>query len=540
MTDNRPIRRRSRLSEHAQPPEAAQTADFFHRAADGLDGDMNWHSSQPAHAEDAYGQPDAEPDYSAYYSREGAAQAGEADAQPAFAAPVRLRYHGYESQLSTEETEETYEPGNVYHPRKATWASEERMDMLDGENAGYQVQAEEAPARAKKRKKKKHRRRPLRTALLAALAALVVGAVGVIGYQPLMAWLNEQEALPESTQQPFEPVVTPVPVKAYDAAPAVKMSSSASAAIRQLSGSVEMERYAVTDTHIITRNQRRDGSYDFYLFTSEGRLLCYFEGLQPLDMIPQEGGTYYVNQSPYLIAPSGSALVRTTDLEYMLGSAVRLHPMYHGWALVESQEDGSLNYLSAGGQTLSTLWFSRAFPFTGDYTLAYVDTGSAAEADERYLLYVIGADGVMNRWLATPDMEDVIAAACGMAYLRGGRLYQLPDTDAPIAESPNVQAYLDCDALVVQDAHSGKYGLFVHGEKHYDFVYDAIHPVDSDIRWAQKTLQGQGGSFTLYAVEGAEYPQPLSHSFVLEKDGQSEYVALSALSSYPIRLDDSF
>ena len=41
-------------------------------------------------------------------------------------------------------------------------------------------------------------------------------------------------------------------------------------------------------------------------------------------------------------------------------------------------------------------------------------------------------------------------------------------------------------------------------------------------------------------MTGATYPQPLSHSFVLERDGQSEYVALSTQSCYPIRLEGEF
>lgn len=532
MTENRPVRRRSRVSEHAQPPVWAQTEDFAQETFEPAQDGAAWQESQYAGEQGEAGY--ALPDYAAYYSREGAAQ--DEDAQPAFAAPAKLSYYGYQSQpWPEEEPEEAYESSNVYHPRKATWASEEREHVLTANSLGYQVQAEEAPVR--KKKKKKHRRHPVRAALL---VVLVLGAAAVAAYQPVMEWLRGQDILSEATQQPFEPVVTPAPVKAYDAAPAVKMASSASAAIRQLSGSVEMESYAVTDTHIITRNQRRDGSYDFYLFTSEGRLLCYFEGLGPLDMIPQEDGSYYVNQEPYLIAPNGSALVRTADMERTLGASVRLYPMYHGWAVVENQKDGSVNYAGRSGQLLSTLWFSRAFPFTGEYTMAYVDTGSAADADERYLLYVIGANGEMSRWLVTPDMEDVIASACGMAYMRGGELYQLPGTDEPIAQSPHVEAYLDCGALVVQDAQSGKYGLFVHGEQHYDFVYDAIQPVASDIRWAEKTFSGEGGTFVMHAVEGTAYPQPLSHSFVLEKDGQSEYVALSTLSSYPIRLDETF
>ena len=69
--------------------------------------------------------------------------------------------------------------------------------------------------------------------------------------------------------------------------------------------------------------------------------------------------------------------------------------------------------------------------------------------------------------------------------------------------------------------------------------------MNSDIK---QILQGvQSGSISvddallkIKAVTSAHHPQPLSYSFVLEKDGQSEYVALSTTSSYPIRLDGEF
>jgi hypothetical protein len=127
-----------------------------------------------------------------------------------------------------------------------------------------------------------------------------------------------------------------------------------------------------------------------------------------------------------------------------------------------------------------------------------------------------------------------------MAYMSNGDLYHLPDTAAPVASSPEVTVYADCDAVVVRDGLSGKYALFVHGEQHYEFVYDSIHPLESDINWAEKKLASGGAVMTVKAVSGASYPQPLSYSFVLEREGQLEYVALSTTSSYPILLDGEF
>lgn len=96
-------------------------------------------------------------------------------------------------------------------------------------------------------------------------------------------------------------------------------------------------------------------------------------------MFPQAFGGFYVDQEPYLVAANGSALIRLDDLEATYGRELRLHPMYNGWSIIEGVEDGSTNYISAAGQMLSTLWFARSYPFTGQYTAAYVDTGSTAD-----------------------------------------------------------------------------------------------------------------------------------------------------------------
>jgi len=554
MAENRPApRRRSRVSEQAQHFDTAQAAypsgemaysyeeengNQHPQTADMPQRDMSF-SHHGYTFSNEHGSGEQTPDYSAYYSRESAGQ--EEAGESAFAAPVRLNYYGYESQLKPLADEAPSEEVNhIYHPRQATWADEERQEALAQSELGYQVHADEAPARKKKKKKKK-RRHPVRTVFLTLLVLGLLAAGVFLLWEPLMGWIEEEEILPQPTEDPFEVVVTPEPIKAYDAAPKEEIPSAAQAAISQLSGNVQLEAHIVTDSHVVARHQRDNGSYDFYLFTSpKGRLLCYFEGLNALDMIPQEGGGFYVNQEPYLISPSGSALVRVTDLERQLGEKLRLHPMYRGWAIAESAEDGSANYINQSGQVLSTLWFSRTFPFTGDYTLAYVDTGATADEDQRYLLYVLGRDGSMSRWIAANDMQDTVAAISGMAYMSDGKLYQLPDTSAPVLTTPRIDAYPDCDAMVVQDPVTGKYGLLVHGEQHYDCVYDVIQPVASDIRWAEKTLEAGNAVLRIRVVSEAGYPQPLSHSFMLEKDGQREYVALSASSSYPIRLDGEF
>lgn len=474
-------------------------------------------------------------DFSAYYRRDGKATDGE-EAEPAFAPPIKLDFAGYDDQPWNEGPSQQEPQSNVYRPREATWADTARRDILSADGVGYQVR-EESDGPANRRR----RRRALRNALIALAALVVLGAAAWVFREPIGEWLGQSGLVPPASEEPFAAVVTPQPIEGYDAAPAVEIADSTRTAISKLSGTVQMEIRAATDTHVLTSNLRPDGTYDFYLFTAaEGRLLCYFDGLTAQGMFPQAFGGFYVDQEPYLVAANGSALIRLGDLETTYGQQLRLHPMYNGWSVIEGVDDGSANYITAAGQMLSTLWFARAFPFTGQYTAAYVDTGSTADTDQRCLLYVLGQDGTMSRWLATEDMDDLVASACGVAYLSSGEMYLLPDTSAPLAVSPQVDAYLDCDALVVRDAESGKYGLFVQGEQHYDYIYDSIRPVESDIQWAEKTLEGAGGTFTVHAVTNAAYPQPLSHSFVLERDGQCEYVALSTQSCYPIRLEGEF
>ena len=495
-------------------------------------------NEEPDEQTSAWPEPQQEapdpPDYAAYYSREAELPGGEAPSE--FAPPPSMQYYSFEPQVQSRQAAVYPQEPNanhVYRVREATWADEEREGVLTESELGYQVSEEPQPERRK--------RHTLRNGLI-VLAVLLLLCAGIwLLREPLMQLVGVELFAPEATEEPFAAVVTPEPVKAYDAAPAPALPDAARVAIAQLSGTMNMEHYIVTEQHIVTRHQRQNGTFDFYLFTAaEGRLLCYFEGLNSLDLIPLEDGGFHVKQSPWLISPNGSAMIRTADIEAALNESVFLHPMYRGWAVVESEEDGHTNYVNSSGQLMSSLWFSRAFPFTGEYTLAYVDTGSAAAAENRYLLYVIAQDGSMSRWLAAGDMQDAVAAVNGMAYMSDGSVYRLPDTSAPVFVSSEIIAYPDCDAMVVRDEASGKYGLFVRGEQHYDYAYDSIHPLESDMEWAEKSLGSGSAVITLRAVSGAAYPQPLSHSFVLEKDGVKEYVALSANTSCPILLDGEF
>lgn len=499
MTEQ-PNRTRSRRARHEHPEQ--------------------FENARETEAAASYVSP-SQDDLSAYYCRTPKTEDSNG---PAFAAPPKL--DRLMPSVTEQETPAWEQRNNVYRPRAVTWENAEMDEELGG--SGYQVQDDQS---APERKKRRHAGR---TALMGIAAACLI-AVGIwIVREPLGEWFGVKI---QPTELPVAAVATPEPVKAYDEAPAVEISSSTRNAISELSGTVEMETYLVTDSHVATRNRRKDGSYDFYLFSAmEGRLLCYFEGLNALDMIPLRNGGFYVKQSPWLVASNGSAMIRTSDVEAQTGEKIILHPLYRKWALMEAGSER--NYMNSEGQLISTLWFSKAFPFLSGYTLAYVDTGSTA--DQRYLLYVLGEDGAMTRWLAADDMTDAVVSAGGMAYMKNGDLYKLPDTATPLLNTQQLDLYLDCDAMVVKDAATGKYGLFVHGDQHYGYVYDSIYPVKSDIPWRKVELTGENAHCTLHAVETDAYPLPLSHSFVLERDGQYEYVALSTESTYPILLDGEF
>ena len=448
---------------------------------------------------------------------------------PAFAPAPKMDLYAYAPAMRAEEPEAPSDsgPGNVYRPREVTWADTQRREVLDA--SGYQVRDDAEPAVRKRRKK-----RLLKRGVIVAAAVVLATALWLLR-KPILGLFGGGQSAPASVTA--DSAASPAEaVKAYTAARETELTQTARNAISQLSGSLPMDVCIVTGDNVVTRSQRADGLYDYYLFSNQGRLLCYFEGLTAQDMILQADGMFYVNQSPWLVGSDGSALIRTANLESQLGAALRLHPMQYGWAAVENLADGTRNFLNRDGQLISSLWFSRLFPFTGAYTVGYVDTGSTADADQRYLLYVLGQDGQTLRWKSAAHTDDVVASACGMAYVNDGSLYCLPDVQTPVATSDQADAYPDCGALVVRDPESGKYGLFVAGAQHYGYDYDAIRPMDSDLIWNQVSL----GGFTIHTVQAGQYPMPLSYSFLLEKDGKVEYVALSAQQDYPILLEGEF
>ena len=498
----------------------------------------------PASPEESFSA--AEPDWSAYYRRPA-----DTDEEPAgepeyaYAPPVRLRFSGYGKEESGEEPQQLPEepehgeetepsrPGaTVYHPRLVSW-NEPGSEPEPEEGRGYQVEAEE-----KKELSERARRKKLRAGALAACAVLALAGAGYAFRQPLAAWIGSLTGQTPEVSAPAAAVATPAPVRSYDAAVPVTVTSRTRESIEELCGGLELENVVVRDTSILSRCARQDGRYDYYLFSAaDGRLLCYFEDLGPDDAFPMAGGGYYVRQSPWLIQEDGSAMLRLDDVEAALGESVIPHPMINGWALLEAESGDEWNYMNAEGTLLSPLWLEKAWPMTGDYTLGLVDTGNLNDMETRYTLYVLGSDGSSARWRSEATPDGVVISACGLAYLDDGEVVRLSQPDEPLLSSGDVTLYPDCDAMVVQDPESGKYGLYVHGERQYDFLYDEIAPAESDLQWCADVYQGHGGTAALRYVTGAAYPQPLSHYFRLEKDGEEQYVALSTASACPVELN---
>lgn len=476
---------------------------------------------------------------SAYYRRPTAGgmaePVGDENAY-AYAPPVKLDYHQAADDTWQDDPAQQDDPHaamNIYRPRKVDWDRTARLKMLeDAQQSSYQVEEDgEVPPR---RRKKRH---PVRNAIIAVCVLAIIGGNAYI-FRDELQKVAGQLLGGQETSVPSAAITTPAPARGYDAAAPVAISSQTSGAISQISGTLEMDPAIVTDTSVVTRNLRANGTYDFYLFTArEGKLLAYFEGLPANGMSPMADGGFYMSQEPYLISDAGTALINIDEIERTVGEPLRLHAMLGGWAII-SNESGTLNnYIDLNGQILSRLWFAKAYPMTGSATVAYVDTGNIMDTEERYALYLVDAKGNANRWRNVPDMTDVVSSACGMAYMNSGELYDLEKPDVPLLTTDSVTLYVDCDAMVVKDGTTGKYGLFVHGDQHYDFIYDSIEPVQSDITWSRSAYRGDNGSIVLCTVTGASYPQPLSHYFLLSRDGTEEYVALSTSSACPVVLD---
>ncbi len=456
--------------------------------------------------------------------------------EPAFAAPVKMRLPtrgtGSAAEPLTEEQIEAEPHPGVNYYQTALPHQEQTYLPNEPSYEGYQVaEAEQAPRLSKSRRRKRMRKRVI--ALAAVLAVLGGGAY--LGRD----WLAQQWRSLSGAQTPAagqDQAVTASgtaeSAKAYDPAPAREPSQKAEESIAAIMGDADMETVAVTGGNIVRRRPRENGRYDYYLFTDTGLLVGYYEDMAADGFVVCQNDCFYVAEPPYLIGGDGMPLLDLERYAQYTGTQPVLEPLQNGWAIIRNETSTMFNYVDANGVLLNTLWFAKAFPFLGASTLAYVDSGNPEAGEERYSLYVIDQNGSASVWKRTGDMDGVIGVACEMAYLQTGELVRLTEPDTPLCVTDQPIAYVDCGAVVARDSQSGLYGLYVQGEQHYDFAYQSIEPVPCELTW-RKTSDG---AFTYCAVYGAAYPQPLSHYFTLTRDGQTERIALSTASTYPVSI----
>ncbi len=327
------------------------------------------------------------------------------------------------------------------------------------------------------------------------------------------------------------PTDIPPEVPAYVPSATLAMKSQAVSEIDDVTGDLDMNSYAVTDQNIIMSDENQDGTYDYYLFDYDtGRLLGYYEGLA--SMIPCGKNLFYVEETPYLVTSRGFPLADLESLERSAGSAVTLGPMVGGWAPVINEDATKLNYIGENGELITSLWYAKAFPFTAENTLAYVDTGNITGTDNRYALYLLSRDGTVKRLHYMADTDGYLDTVCGMAFTPDGDMHTLTAELPFVMKTDQVTAYINCGALAVRDPETGLYGLFVDGEQQYPFEFDSIEPVPSDIAWTAQ----DNGYISKQTVDSTAYPLPRSYSFILRKGDVNQIVTIAAVSAFPIIL----
>ncbi len=418
---------------------------------------------------------------------------------------------------------------NVYRTRKPAVSD----SALPPASAAYRVEAEKHTVANKRRKRRALKRWLIVLLILAVLAAGVYIFRDQVLTQ-LSILLGEetvQSVIQTAVPSQNNPTVT---MPAFDAATALEVTSKAQKGIDAVAGDLPLEPYAVTNSNVIQRQFLAADDYDYYLFSAlDGKLLGYYDHLPADGFLVCPDDIYYIAMSPWLIDAEGKPLIDTSRYAQAVGKDPVLSPMVNGWALISDTSQTTFNYVDESSTVLSTLWFAKAYPFTAENTIAYVDTGNVTDTDERYTLYELSQDGTMKLWRHTADMSDVLGCAAGIACMRNGELIALDGEQTVLYTSDDVTVYADCGAVVVRDAQTGLYGLYVNGELNYDFAYDSIAPIQSTRAvWRQET----NGIYKQYTVSGMAYPQPLSHYFQLTKGDETETVALATDSVYPLVL----
>ena len=455
-------------------------------------------------------------DFSEYYRRQN--ETVEESKETAFAPPVKLSQSMYFGINNTEVSKETM------------LDQDNNDNDIAYETNGYRLVNETENKTKKKSKKSKGK------IWIYILLAVVVCAIAVFFMKDILfpvngSLENENTNVSASTNEVAQ---TREPQQAYAKIDGRKVTEDTMDKIKQITKTLPIEQAFVTENQIAMKSARNDGLYDYYLFSNyDGRLLCYFEGLTQGDIMPLKDGEIYVKQAPYLIDATGEALINTRKLEHEIGQSLELNQLSNGWSVVKNEGNNMLNYINLEGKLHSRLWFSKAFPFTGDYTLAYVDTGNAVEFEDRYLLYLLSKDGENTRLSSYDSTNNVIYSIGSLAFLENGEIYHMPSMDEPIAKTDEAYYYPDCDALIVKDGNTGKYAMYVAGKQHYDYSFDRIAPVESELLFTSF----KKGYVQINLLTDDTFPLPHTHFFELEKEGEIGYVSLAAVSEYPIALE---
>lgn len=521
--DEAPRARRTRPATYDAPVyDGEPLAD----SAPAYDGDAAYESDPDAYAPDRvapspYGRPaaDAQAEAMAYSSR--------------FAPPLKfeLPRSAYMPMADASADRSQAEP-TLYQTRKPAAYSEPGVGFDPMGPGHYRVEAEDDGARRKWR-----RRRVVRRLLITLFVLMGLAVSAYLARDFLLAQLGKllgQEAAETVNQAVNQAIGGEKPaIAGYDAAPALQVAEKATQGIQAVAGDLGLQTYAVTASNVVARTPAANGGYDVYLFAAaDGRLLGYYEGVAENGFLVCADDVFYVDQPPYLIDSQGLPLIDPSRYRQAAGDHAELGPLMGGWAIIRNASGTSFNYISAKGDMLSTLWFAKAYPFTAEATLAYVDTGNVQNPEERYALYRLTRDGGMSLWKHAQDMDEVVGCAAGVAVLQDGSVVRLDEAHTVLCVTDAAAAYADCGALVAHDASTGLYALFVYGEQQYGFAYDSIAPVPSDIQWAESG----GGQYRLLHVTGRPYPLPLSHYFALTRGDAQDLVALSTASVYPLLL----
>lgn len=471
----------------------------------------------------------------------------QADGEPAAPyAPRREQGRRAEGERFLEEAE----PRRTYGPDRSTFLSGEpdgdrRPDTQFAPPPKFARQADdpsvwrpqEPAAYAEGYQVRSEQKRGGRGFLIFLIVVLVLLLIGggayIFRYQilDLVGQVFGQEAVWKIMPTPAPTAaVTDAPAYVEAAKPDVKTRTQQE--IQAVTGDLPLETYAVTGSSVLLRSPNADGTADYYLFAADtGRLQGYYEKLR--ELVTCSDDVFYISESPYLITSGGYPLVDPASFTRSAGGAVEIKPMINGWAIVAGVDGQKYNYVGADGALISDLWFAKAFPFTFDTTLAYVDTGNLTDPASRYALYLLRTDGVTKRLSFAPDMNGVVESLCGMAFMQNGEVRAQTEELPLVANTDDAAAYVNCGALVVRDAETKLYGLFVDGVQQYPFAFDSIEPMRSDLTWEEAA----DGYVRRYAVANQAYPLPRSYSFVLKQGDTVQIVSIAAASEYPAVFD---